>query len=161
MEWYKHHIADYMEATRELSMIQDGAYRRLLSIYYQQEGPIKVEERVVFRLCNALHYREKDAVRYVLGKFFDPIEGYYHNHRADEEILRYQRQREANRRPIRIPIGTPIGSPNRPLEKKEREERKSGACSTLEENGKPCGKITDCLLNNQWVCTKHHPYLRP
>ena len=139
MEWYKHHIADYMEATRELSMLQDGAYRRLLSVYYQQEGPIKVEERVVFRLCNALHHREKEAVRYVLGKFFIPLEGYYHNTRADDEIVRYQAQREANRRPIRDAIRGPNGSPNRPLEKKEREERKRDVCHII-VNGKPCGE---------------------
>lgn len=161
MEWYKHHIADYMEATRELSMLQDGAYRRLISVYYQQECPIKADERVIFRLCNALHHREKEAVRYVLGKFFDPVEGYYHNTRCDEEILKYQAQREANRRPNHDPNRGPIGMPIRLLEKKEREERKTGRCSATLENGKKCGRADGTtLLNNQWICAEHHPYLK-
>ena len=159
MDWYKHHLSDYMQATRHLTMLQDGAYRRLLDVYYQQEGPITVEERVVFRLCNALHHREKEAVRYVLGKFFIPLEGFYRNTRADEEIEQYQRQRDANRRPNRIPNGSPNGSPNRPLDKRDREKERE-TCGYLLENGEKCGQIVTSKLLGQPLCTTHNPYLK-
>ena len=160
MEWYKHHITDYMEGTRELSMLQDGAYHRLLAVYYQQEGPIKVDETIVFRLCNALHHREKEAVRYVLGKFFIPLEGCWHNTRADEEILKYQAQREANRHANRIPNHDPNRTPNRPLEKKEREERKKDACGALLENGQKCenGHTFWTRHGKGNGCGKHGPF---
>lgn len=156
MDWYKHHITDYMEATRELNMLQDGAYRRLLDVYYQQELPLKVEERVIFRLINALHWREKEAARYVLGKFFVPLEGRWHNTRADEEIAKYQAQRVANRRPNREPNRSPILPPNRPLDKKERY-REDG-CAEFLEDGSKCGKPSNTKLGNKWVCAEHNPY---
>lgn len=156
MEWYKHHIADYMQATRDLTMLQHGAYLVLLQLYYQQEGPFKVDEKVVFRLCGALHHREKEAVRYVLGKFFIPLEGYWRNTRADYEIQQYQQQCLANRRPIRTANGTTNGTTIRPLER-EKEIKKDG-CAGFLENGKPCPNGKRFGKGGKWYCIEHFPH---
>lgn len=160
MDWFKFHIADYMQATQHLSMLEDGAYQRLLRVYYQQEGPIKVEERVVFRLCNALHHREKEAVRYILGKYFIPLEGYYHNTRADEEIQKYQAQCIANRRTSRDTNRDTNGTTNRPLDKIDRKKERSESCGALIENGAKCDQPTAywSVHGKPNGCKQHGPF---
>lgn len=40
MNFYEHHLGDYMRDTAHLSMIEDAAYRRLLDAYYIREAPL-------------------------------------------------------------------------------------------------------------------------
>ena len=101
MQWYKHYIADYQQDTADLTLIEQGAYRALLDAYYQREGPLPNDMKVIHRLCRAHHFREREAVSKVLQRYFNERLGAWFNTRADEEILKYQQQCSANRRPNR------------------------------------------------------------
>lgn len=98
MNFYKHHIGDYAAATSHLSILEDGAYSRLLRIYYRDESPLPVDTKAVQRLAGARSKDERDAVQVVLEEFFELEDDGWHNKRADEEIARASSQAETNRR---------------------------------------------------------------
>lgn len=88
MNFYQFHIGDYAAHTRNLSLIEDLAYRRLLDAYYLAERP--------FNGCSADVAREigmRDhlaEVEYVLNKFFELEDGAWVNKRASQEIAKYK-----------------------------------------------------------------------
>ncbi len=100
MNYYEHHLGDYLRDTAHLSMVEDGAYRRLLDTYYVKEQPLPLELRDVYRLVRASTKPERDAVAIVLREFFQETpEGWRHK-RCDTEIAKYQESapdREAKR----------------------------------------------------------------
>lgn len=89
MNFYEHHLGDYMRDTAHLSMLEDGAYRRLLEQYYIRERPLPADQAQCFKLARAFSKEERDAVAYVLQEFFLIAEDGYHQRRCDEEIGRY------------------------------------------------------------------------
>lgn len=96
MNYYEHHLGDYVRDTAHLSMLEDGAYRRLLDAYYIREEPLPLTMRDVFRLTRAQSKQDRDAVETVLREFFtETAEGWRHT-RCDREIGRFQdKQRKA------------------------------------------------------------------
>jgi uncharacterized protein YdaU (DUF1376 family) len=90
MNFYEHHIGDYAEATSHLTMIEDGAYSRLIRKYYATEKPLPADIAKVQRLVNARSRAEKQAVRDVLEEFFFLEGDGWHNKRCDEDIAKYQ-----------------------------------------------------------------------
>ena len=44
MNFYKRYIGDYLRDTLRLSMIQDGAYGRLIDVYYAEEKPLPLKK---------------------------------------------------------------------------------------------------------------------
>lgn len=98
MNFYKHHIGDYAAATAHLSIVEDGAYSRLIRIYYRDEGPLPAELKAVQRLVSARSRDEREAVQTVLEEFFELREDGWHQARCDEELVRWRAQAEANRR---------------------------------------------------------------
>ncbi len=98
MNYYEHHLGDYLRDTAHLSMVEDGAYRRLLDAYYIKELPLPKAVRDVYRLVRAGTKVEKDAVSIVLSEFFsEGTDGWRHK-RCDTEIARYQdKQAKAKR----------------------------------------------------------------
>lgn len=88
MNFYSFHIGDYAAHTRNLSLIEDLAYRRLLDAYYLAERPFNGSSTDVAR---EIGMREQIAeVEYVLGKFFELEDGVWRNKRADAEIAKYR-----------------------------------------------------------------------
>lgn len=98
MNFYKHHIGDYAQATAHLTFVEDSAYSRLLRKYYAEEKPIPSDLRAAQRLVGARTKEERAAVETVLGEFFVLEADGWHNKRADEELGRWQAQAEANRK---------------------------------------------------------------
>lgn len=100
MNFYKHHIGDYAAATAHLSIVEDGAYSRLLRIYYRDEKPLPGDMKTVLRLTAARSREEREAVQTVLEEFFtfDPVANVWRNKRADEELAKWAQQAETNRR---------------------------------------------------------------
>lgn len=101
MNYAEWHLGDYAEATAHLSLIEDGAYSRMLRKYYATEEPLPGEKREIYRLISARSKDEREAVDAVLADFFtlEP-DGKYHQARADAEIAKYhakQGDREAKR----------------------------------------------------------------
>jgi len=98
LNYYEHHLGDYLRDTAHLSMVEDGAYRRLLDTYYVKEAPLPLELRDVFRLVRAGSKPERDAVTVVLREFFlETPEGWRHK-RCDAEIARFQDKQAKARR---------------------------------------------------------------
>ena len=100
MNYYEHHLGDYMRDTAHLSMIEDGAYRRLLDAYYAREKPLPLDDRECCKLARAATKADRSAVKYVLQEFFDLREDGYHQKRVDVEIARFhdgEPEREAKK----------------------------------------------------------------
>lgn len=97
MNFYKHHIGDYAQATAHLSFIEDAAYSRLIRKYYAEEKPLPPEVKAVQRLVGARTKEEKQAVSDVLVEFFELQEDGWHSKRCDAEIERANAQAETNR----------------------------------------------------------------
>ncbi|MGT2495032.1 DUF1376 domain-containing protein [Cupriavidus basilensis] len=71
MNYYERHIGDYIRDTVGLSMLEDGAYGRLLDQLYQTEKPLPLDRKEVYRMARATSATERKAVDYVVGKFFE------------------------------------------------------------------------------------------
>lgn len=98
MNFYKHHIGDYAQATAHLSFVEDGAYSRLIRKYYANERPLPREVSDVQRLVGARTREEKAAVQAMLEEFFVLQEDGWHNKRCDTEIAKAAAQADTNRR---------------------------------------------------------------
>jgi len=90
MNYYEHHIGDYAEATAHLSILEDGAYSRLLRKYYATEQALPADIGRVQRLVGARTDEERGAVEIVLREFFDLRDDGWHQPRCDKLIAAYQ-----------------------------------------------------------------------
>lgn len=93
MNYYEHHIGDYAKDAGHLSMLEEGAYRRLLDAYYTRERALPADLRDCCKLAKAASKAEREAVAYILREFFVLREDGHHQNRADEEIVRYADKR--------------------------------------------------------------------
>lgn len=89
MNYYEHHIGDYLKNTAHLSMLEDGAYRRLIDSYCTRESPLPADRKAVHRLARAQSKPEKDAVDAVLDEFFTLEGDGWHQSRCDKEIAKF------------------------------------------------------------------------
>jgi uncharacterized protein YdaU (DUF1376 family) len=116
VNFYKHHIGDYAQATAHLTFVEDAAYTRMLRKYYAEEKPLPGDTNKVIRLVGARTKEERQAVIDVLDEFFTlEDDGCYHNKRADAEIATAQEgeaEREAK------------AANERERQRRQREERK-------------------------------------
>lgn len=87
MNYYEHHLGDYAKDTAHLTMLEDGAYRRLLDRYYGTESGIQAAQ--AHRIARARTREEKQAVDAVLEEFFFLVDGLWKNNRAEEEIKKF------------------------------------------------------------------------
>jgi len=90
MHYYQFNIGDYMSHTRNLSLLEDLAYRRLLDEYYLHERPLNSGVASVARQVGMREHEE--VVGYVLGMFFvlKSDEDGWTNARCDREIEQYR-----------------------------------------------------------------------
>lgn len=86
MNFYPHHIGDYLTATAHLTWLEDCAYRRLLDVYYSREQAIPGDIAQAARLVRATSKDERKAVETVLSEFFVKMESGWVQFRCDEEI---------------------------------------------------------------------------
>jgi uncharacterized protein YdaU (DUF1376 family) len=98
LNFYKHHIGDYDQATRHLSFVEDAAYSRLIRKYYAEEKVLPVDVKKIERLIGARTKEEREAVAVVLEEFFVLEDDGWHNKRCDEELAKANAQAEANRK---------------------------------------------------------------
>lgn len=89
MNYYEHHLGDYDGATAHLSWLEDCAYRRLLCLYYRNEGPVPADIRQACRLVRAATKPERAAVQQVLSEFFELQADGWHHSRCDAELAEY------------------------------------------------------------------------
>ena len=88
MNFYPHHIGDYLTATAHLTWLEDAAYRRLLDVYYSREAKIPLDVGQACRLVRAASKDEKQAVETVLKEFFTQTEEGWSHTRCDAEIAK-------------------------------------------------------------------------
>ena len=90
MHYYQFNIGDYMSHTRNLSLLEDLAYRRLLDEYYLHERPLNSGVASVARQVGMREHEE--VVGYVLELFFvlKSDENGWTNARCDREIELYR-----------------------------------------------------------------------
>lgn len=86
MNYYPHHIGDYLRDTSHLSLLEHGAYRRMLDLYYASEKPLPLDPVWVCRLVRADNETERAAVQFILTHFFEECVEGWRNKRADAEI---------------------------------------------------------------------------
>ncbi len=84
MNRYDFYPGDYLKDTLGLTMMQDGAYRRLMDHYYATEQPIPDSEK--FRITRAFTEDEKRETDWVLFRFFRS-EGSVWRHRQIEDHI--------------------------------------------------------------------------
>lgn len=97
MNYYEHHMGDYLKATAHLSALEDCFYRRALDWYYSNEKPLPSDEAQVARLLRAQGASERKAVKDVLSEFFALTNDGWRNKRADSEIADFHVRLEKNR----------------------------------------------------------------
>lgn len=86
MNYYEKHVGDYLKDTVSLSMLEDGAYNRLLDQYYQTEHPLPAAKPEIYRMARATSAAERKAVDYVVGRFFELTPDGYRQKRCDALI---------------------------------------------------------------------------
>lgn len=86
MYYYQHHIGDYRRDTSHLTLLEHGAYRQLLDLYYITEKPLDAN---ALRLVCARNADEVSAVEQMLCEFFKLQDGKYYHKRCEDEITRY------------------------------------------------------------------------
>jgi uncharacterized protein YdaU (DUF1376 family) len=90
MHWYKFNIADYKKDTDHLTMLENGAYLKLINRYYLTEEPLPLDETQLFRLIGVRNDDEATAIRNVLQDFFTKSEDGFIHKRCDIVIEEYQ-----------------------------------------------------------------------
>ena len=77
-------------------MLQHGAYTLLIdSCYDREEFPT---ERLAIEWCWASSDEEINAVKFVLNRFFDELEGIYTQNHIKEDLDKYKKNSEINKR---------------------------------------------------------------
>ena len=98
MNYYEHHLGDFVRDASHLSMLEEGAYRRLLDAYYVRESPLPLDISQCKKLARVTRApAEHRAVEYVLSQFFVKEPDGYHQRRCDEEIQRFRSKSQSGR----------------------------------------------------------------
>lgn len=100
MNHYPHHIGDYLKDTAHLDPLEDGIYRRMIDLYYTQEGPLEADTASLCRRLRLDVKRHGKTLSSLLGEFFklNDLETRWHHSRCDREIEAYQAKADANRK---------------------------------------------------------------
>ncbi len=93
VNFFKHHIGDYLKKTGTLSTVQHGVYFLMLMEYYGTEKPLP-DGRDLYKICRANTKKERESVDEIVTRFWQRTETGLVNKRADEEIEKAQRIRE-------------------------------------------------------------------
>lgn len=89
MNYYEHHIGDFIKDTVGLTMAQEGCYRRLLDQYYAAEKPLPLDLKECRKLARPTTIVERKAFSYIIEKFFERTSDGYRQKRCDEVISAY------------------------------------------------------------------------
>jgi uncharacterized protein YdaU (DUF1376 family) len=84
------YTGDYRRDTQHLSMMEHGCYLLMLMHSWDQRGPLPLDERRIFAICNARSNEEMGAARNVLSEFFVRMSDGHYNRRMQREIERAQ-----------------------------------------------------------------------
>lgn len=152
MNYYSHHIGDYMTDTAHLSILEDGSYRRLMDRYYTTEAPLIADEVALFRLIRARSEDEKEAVRVVLTEFFIMTDAGWAHKRCESEIEAFKEK-----------SGKAADAANKRWGKSSSASSalpaQPGANSPVNANAMPtqCERIPDAMHTQEPITNNHKP----
>jgi uncharacterized protein YdaU (DUF1376 family) len=89
--WMPVYIGDYLRDTEELSDKEHGAYLLLLMHYWQKDGIIGCDIDRLSRVGRT----DRETAGFILGSYFDLIDGNYKNKRAEIEMKNASNRRLA------------------------------------------------------------------
>lgn len=93
MNYFELYPGDYLRDTTRLTLVEHGAYLRLLMAYYAEEQPLPADMSELYVIVSAISAADKAAVRKVADRFFPADEnGLRRNSRADAEIEKAQKR---------------------------------------------------------------------
>lgn len=144
MNFYKRHIGDYLKDTAHLSLLEHGIYARLMDVYYTRESGIPDGQAA--RLIGARTKEETQALRAVLGEFFELADGIWVQARCEREIEAAATQANANRDNGKKG-GRPKGSKNRGGSERKPDSPSFG--SVVETEQKPSGFSLGSVLETE------------
>ena len=82
------YTGDYQRDTLHLSMLEHGAYLKLLMYCWDQKGPAPHDERKLMGICNARSKEEITAMQCVLTEFFIRMDDGWYNKRLTQELAK-------------------------------------------------------------------------
>jgi uncharacterized protein YdaU (DUF1376 family) len=148
MHFYRHHIGDYRKDTVHLTLLEHGAYRQLIDLYYLDEKPLPTDDAKVMRLACARTKDEKEAVKNVLSDFFEKTPKGYTHKRCDSELNRIYEKSEKARQSARVRW------PDKGNAKQSDSERNANASKSHERNEKT--HANDMLPSNPVTHNKNN-----
>lgn len=86
MNYYRRYVGDFTADTMQLSMMEQGAYDRLLDHYYATEKPIPPNSDRAAIICRAITLEERAAVTLVLETYFERRGDGWHHKRVEKEL---------------------------------------------------------------------------
>lgn len=125
MNYFELYPGDYLRDTSRLSLLEHGAYFRLLLAYYGEGVPFADDLAELYVAAGAANSAEKSAVKKVADKYFPVAEdGLRHNKRADDVIA------QAHSR-----MGDPVAKKSSQADRAKRyRERRSDMFKLLRDN---------------------------
>ena len=97
MNYYQHHIGDFMRDTAHLSPLEECFYRRAIDWYYANEKPLPLELNQVNRFLRANTKTDKVAVVTVLSDFFKKTASGFVHTRCEMELEKFRCKKDASR----------------------------------------------------------------
>ena len=145
MNYWPRWVNAIKKRTATLSLMEMGAYDRLLDHYYAEEQPLPSDLDECCRIAAALTKDERKAVEKVLAKFFTLEAAGFRNERADEEILlalpkiaaakangsKGGRPKGSQNKPGGFPVGNPAATQEEPTPKAPHPHSSSSLRSEL------------------------------
>lgn len=132
MHYYKRNIGDYYKKAGRLTMLQHGAYTQLIDSCYDRETFPTLDEALEWTWASTED--EIQAVKFVLKRFFTLDGDRYMQYRILEEIERYKKNGEINRRiAIEREAKRKEERTNRGVDNTNREESVDGASTNKHE----------------------------
>jgi uncharacterized protein YdaU (DUF1376 family) len=163
MNYYPHHIGDFVRDTSRLSDSQCMAYLRLIWLYYESEQPLANDvQRLAFQIGS-----DEKTVELLLQCFFYANAERWHHKRIDAEIEAYKtksikasesaKARWKNAKDMRTHSEgnanqEPITNNQKPITKNQEEKRKE----KKQTQGKPARfdplaiPLPDCIKPSAW-----------
>lgn len=157
MNYVQFHVGDWESSTRLLSPTEKGVYFDLLMLYYALERPLMRTE--CDRMSRAYAQTEKDALKYVLNRFFVEKDGEYSHDRCNREIAAYHEKslKAAESAKARWSKRSKANKGSVSNDAHIQNECKSDANATQPQCERICDRNTDAMLtNNQEPVTNNH-----
>lgn len=157
MNFVQFHVGDWEAGTRLLSPTEKGAYIDLLMLYYSLERPLMRSE--CDRISRAYAPNEKDALEYVLCRFFVEVNGSYSHKRCDAEIrsCREKSQKASESAKARWNKRSEQTKRSNARANSIQNECESDASAKRTQCERMCERNTDAMLtNNHKPITNNH-----